>query len=89
MNLINFLEAYIGYVGMILINICYLPQLIKTIKTKDVSSISLSRYLLLTSGLVCYLIYSLIRKDMVYNISNIVSTLQSLLMIFLILKYRN
>lgn len=81
------LQLLIGFIGVILINSCYLPQLIKTIKSKKAGDISLMFYLLLISGMFFSLTYAISRRDIVYVVSGISSIIQSGLMIFLKIKY--
>ena len=80
--------TWIGFIGMIFLNICYLPQFIRTIKTKKVKDVSTTYYLCLFCGLTMYLIYSIINRDIVYFISNVSSLTQTTIMLFLIRKYR-
>lgn len=49
----------IGYIATFLITICYIPQVVHTYKTKDVSGISLGMYCALSLGVGLWLIYSL------------------------------
>jgi len=77
----------LGFLGMIFINIASLPQVIKTIITHETGGISLSFYLVLFTGLTCYLFYSLKRKDVIYILSNTISLSTSGLMIFMILLF--
>ncbi len=81
------LQMLIGFIGVVLINSCYLPQLIKTIKSKKAGDISLMFYILLISGMFFSLTYAISRKDIVYIVSGISSILQSGFMIFLKIKY--
>jgi len=80
--------SWIGFVGMLFLNLCYLPQFIKTLRTKEVDDLSIKYYLLLGTGLTFYLIYSIIRRDLVYFISNVSSLTQTIIMLGLIWRYR-
>jgi len=77
----------IGLLGMICINICYIPQVLKTAVTHNVSGISLPFFLLLFTGLFLYLIYAIKRRDIIYIISNISSLIQSFLMICMVILF--
>jgi len=77
----------VGFLGMIFINIASLPQVIKTGITHETGGISLSFYIVLFTGLTCYLFYSLKKKDVIYILSNTVSLCTSGLMIFMILLF--
>lgn len=76
-----------GWVGMGIINICYLPQLIKVLNTGEVAGLSSLMYGLLAVGLFCYLIYSIKIRDTVYIVSNLVNMSFALFLLGLILFY--
>jgi len=80
-------SSWIGFTGMLFLNLCYLPQFIKTLRTKEVKDLSITNYIMLSIGLNFYLIYSIIRRDLVYFISNVSSLTQSLMMLGLIWWY--
>ncbi len=52
-------STLLGYVAGTLTTISFLPQAIKTIKTKDTHGISLIMYLVFTSGIIMWLIYGI------------------------------
>jgi MtN3 and saliva related transmembrane protein len=80
--LFNF--EYIGYLAAVLTTGSFLPQAIKTIKTGDTSSLSLSMYSLFTMGVLCWLVYGLYLE----NIAIIVSNTITLLLAACILGYK-
>jgi MtN3 and saliva related transmembrane protein len=49
----------IGFLAAILTTISFLPQAVKIIKTKDTSSISLTMYVIFTTGVLCWLVYGI------------------------------
>ena len=77
-----------GWLGLILIQGSTIPQIYKTIKTKDVKGVSLALWIIVFLGLFCYLVYSLIIEDMIYMVSNVLGLIGTILMICLILKYK-
>lgn len=48
-----------GLIAAVLTSTSFLPQALKTIRTKDTSSISLSMYILFTFGTLMWFIYGL------------------------------
>ena len=48
---------FFGYMAGILTAICFMPQTIKTIRTKDVKGLSLTSYFIYTIGILCWVIY--------------------------------
>jgi MtN3 and saliva related transmembrane protein len=63
----------IGFIAATLTTISFLPQIIKIIKTKDTSSISLKMYLIFTMGVFLWLIYGLLNSDKPIIIANLVT----------------
>ena len=78
----------VGWVGFALIQTFYLPQIIKIVKSHDVSGLALPSWFILTVALVFYLIYSISIHDPIFIAGNAVGALQATIMIGLILKYR-
>ncbi len=68
---------YIGYIAAVLTSTSFLPQAIKTIKTKDTESISLWMYLMFVLGVVLWLVYGLFLKDMPLIMANTVTLILS------------
>ncbi len=78
----------LGWIGFILVEAFYVPQLIKTVKTKDVAGFSLTAWGVLWLGMAFYLIYSIIIHDLVFTVGNSVGLAASTFQIILILRYR-
>ncbi len=47
----------IGYVAGVLTTIAFLPQIIKAVRTRSTKDISLSMWILLFTGVLCWLVY--------------------------------
>jgi len=77
----------VGWAGFALTQIFYIPQIIKILRTHDVSGLALPSWFILTIALLCYLIYSVYRHDIVFIAGNAAGMVQSLFMIALILKF--
>lgn len=90
----NFLLNLLPSIAGILLGICYIPQIVKTIKTKDVSSMSLSFWVILNFALTFLLINSIvvfITSDYEvwgYMATEIFNEGLALVMLILVLKYR-
>lgn len=78
----------LGWLGFALVQVFYVPQVIKIVRTRDVSGLSLSAWVILWLGLFFYLIYSVFQRDPVFIAGNAIGVVQSSLMIGLLLKYR-
>ncbi len=66
---------FIGYLSAFLTSVSFLPQAIKTIKTKNTEGISLLMYLLFVTGVVGWTIYGFLIKNNVIIIANIFTTI--------------
>ena len=77
-----------GWAGFALTQIFYIPQIIKILRSHDVSGLALPSWFILAIALLCYLIYSVWRHDLVFTVGNAAGMVQSLVMIVLMLRYR-
>ncbi len=66
-----------GYIAGTLTTISFLPQVIHAWRSKDLSSISLSMYLIFVSGIVFWLIFGIMADIKPTIVSNIVTLLLS------------
>ena len=48
---------FLGYFAGVLTTVAFLPQVIKALRTRSTKDISLSMWVLLFTGIVCWLIY--------------------------------
>jgi MtN3 and saliva related transmembrane protein len=65
----------------------FVPQVIKTIRTRDTKGISLLMYSIFSLGVLLWLVYGIIRSDIPVVIANAATI--SLAVIVLILKIKN
>jgi len=66
----------------------FIPQVIKTIKSRHTRDISLLMYIVLTLGLFLWLIYGLFRKDIPLILANSISFSFSFVILFLKIRHR-
>ena len=78
----------VGWAGFALTQCFYIPQIIKILRSHDVSGLALPSWFILAIALLCYLIYSIWRHDLVFTVGNAAGMVQSLFMIVLIMRYR-
>ncbi len=76
-----------GYAGIILVNVAYLPQIVKTVRLRRANQISPLFYTSIVAGICCYLVYAIWREDPVFMISNTIGLVQPILMVYLALKW--
>lgn len=83
------MDTIIGLIAGLLTTFAFLPQIIKTIKTKDVEAISLIMYFCYTIGVIGWLYYGFVINNIVLLVTNSFSFIFGLVMISLKLKYKN
>ena len=76
-----------GYVGATLTTLSFLPQAIKTIRTRDTRGISLGMYAVFTVGVAFWLGYGIVLHSWPMIVSNIVTFVLS--STILVLKLRH
>lgn len=60
----------LGLVATCFTTSSFVPQVITTYKTRDVSGISLPTYLIITIGLALWLVYGLLKHDLPLIVAN-------------------
>lgn len=64
---------FVGYVAALCTTVAFVPQALKTIKTKDTRGISLWMYLIFTLGVFLWLAYGVAIKNYPVMIANAVT----------------
>ena len=77
-----------GLLAAFCTTISFLPQAIKTIRTKDTSAISLPMYVLFTGGTVLWLIYGILFKSTPVMIGNFVTLVFASIILAFKIKYK-
>jgi MtN3 and saliva related transmembrane protein len=77
----------IGGVAAFLTTAAYVPQAIRTIRTRQTRDLSLGTYFMLAAGLALWLVYGLILSSMPLILANIVTL--ALVGVILVLKLKN
>ncbi len=67
----------IGYIAATLTTASFIPQAIKTIKTRDTSGISLAMYTIFTTGVSFWLVYGILLKNPIIITSNAITFILS------------
>ena len=65
------------------------PQLWKTIKTREVDDVSPGMFMVLITGLALWVIYGIIKSDLPIIVTNGLAFLLNSVMLFLFYKYRD
>jgi MtN3 and saliva related transmembrane protein len=78
----------IGFVAALLTTIAFLPQVYKTWKTKDVSSLSLPMLSMFFIGVILWLIYGTLKQSPAIIFANGTTVISTLLLLYFKLKYQ-
>lgn len=78
----------LGFLAASLTTFSFLPQAVKTIKTKDTSGISLIMYSMFTLGILGWLIYGFLKQDIPLFLANLVTFLLASTILGLKIKYK-
>ena len=62
-----------GYVAATLTTLAFIPQAVKTLKTKDTRSISLGMYIVFTVGVGFWLMYGIYLHSLPMIVSNVIT----------------
>ena len=76
-----------GYLAAAMTTLAFVPQALKTIRTRDTRSISLGMYVVFTIGIAFWLVYGIAMNSMPMILSNIVTFLLSATILGLKLKH--
>lgn len=77
-----------GYVAATLTTLAFVPQALKTIRSKDTRSISLGMYVVFTIGIAFWLAYGIVLDSIPMILSNIVTFALSATILTMKLKYK-
>lgn len=78
---------WIGYVAATLTTLAFVPQAIKTIRSKDTHSISLGMFAMFTVGIVFWLAYGFVLMSWPMIVANIITLMLSATILALKLRY--
>ncbi|MBW4612986.1 MAG: SemiSWEET transporter [Desmonostoc vinosum HA7617-LM4] len=84
----DFITA-LGISAGVLTTIAYLPQLIKTWKSKSADDLSWSMLIVLCTGIILWLIYGFSVQDLPIIGANIVTLIFASIILILKIKYKN
>jgi MtN3 and saliva related transmembrane protein len=80
--------TWLGLIAAFCTTISLLPQTIKIITQKQTRDISLSMYIIFTSGVLLWLVYGIMTKDMPVILANVVTFVFSFIILVLKIKYK-
>jgi MtN3 and saliva related transmembrane protein len=84
--LITFINEHLGYIAGFLTTVSFLPQALKTLKTRCTKGISISMYALFVMGVLIWTIYGFLHDNKAIFIANSVTFIFSLPILLIALK---
>lgn len=72
----------LGFIAAVLTTSSFLPQVIKTVRTKDTSGISLYMYLFFVLGIILWFIYGLRINSMPIILANLFTGIMSMIILY-------
>lgn len=84
----NFLGELLGYIAGVCTAIVFLPQSIQTIKTKDVSGLSLGSYVIYCIGMVSWIAYGVYLNSIQMMLFNTISLFFAVIILYMIITRR-
>lgn len=82
------LITIVGLAAAFCTTISFLPQAIKTIRTKDTASISLSMYALFAFGTLLWFLYGLFSSNLPVSLANGVTLVFAMIILIYKLRYK-
>lgn len=84
----NFNVEIIGLIAATFTTAAFVPQVVKTWKTKSGENLSLSMYLVMLTGVIMWLIYGIQINSLSIILANIVTIILVCVIIFLKFRYK-
>tara|TARA_B100001029_G_C14716865_1_gene262982 strand:- start:229 stop:492 length:264 start_codon:yes stop_codon:yes gene_type:complete len=78
---LEFLFKYLGFIAGFLTTIAFLPQVLKVWSSKSTRDISLSMFIIFTTGVTLWLIYGIIIDDTALIFANAITLMLSILIL--------
>jgi MtN3 and saliva related transmembrane protein len=75
-------------VAAICTTISFIPQALKTLKTKQTKDLSLSMYSMFTIGIVLWLIYGILVRDIPLMVANVITLVFTSMILILKIKHK-
>lgn len=80
--------TWTGYVAAILTTLAFVPQAVKTLRTRDTRSISVQMYVVFTIGVGFWLVYGIVLRSWPMIIANIITFLLAASILAMKLRWR-
>ncbi|HOU84030.1 MAG TPA: SemiSWEET transporter [Spirochaetota bacterium] len=81
-------STVLGYAAAFFSTVSFVPQVIKTLKTKDTSGISLLMYSVFTAGVALWLIFGIMTANMPVTIANVIVLILASMVLVMKIRYK-
>jgi len=82
----HILGEFLGYLAGISTAVCFLPQTIKTIKTKDVKGLSFLSYVIYNIGILSWILYGAYLHSIQMIVFNAISLIFAFTILYMIVR---
>lgn len=79
----------LGYIAAFCTTVAFVPQVVKTYKSKSAASLSLGMFLFFTGGVVLWLIYGIMINEYPIIAANVVTLILAVTLIYFKLRYKD
>ena len=77
----------VGFTAAVLTTFSFFPQVVQTWRTKSAKDLNLGMFLMLTVGIVCWLVYGILLGEWPIIAANTLGALNSSIILFFKLRY--
>lgn len=84
----NYIEL-IGLVAALLTTSAFVPQVIKTYKTKNVEGLSFAMYFVFFIGVLLWLVYGIFIESFAVILANLITAFLAFILLYFKIKYQN
>ncbi|HOF32993.1 MAG TPA: SemiSWEET transporter [Spirochaetota bacterium] len=81
-------STVLGYAAAFFSTVSFVPQVIKTLRTKDTSGISLLMYSVFTAGVALWLIFGVMTSNMPVTIANVIVLILASMVLVMKIRYK-
>jgi len=83
------MTEYIGFAAAVCSTVAFLPQVIKTYRSRSAKDLSLGTFSILASGLLLWLIYGWLMQDMPIILANFLTLMLALSLLVMKFKFKS
>ena len=82
------ISQFVGWVAGTLTTLCFVPQVVKVLKERNTTALSLPMYVAFAIGVSCWLVYGFLTESLPIIAANSVTLILALTIIFMKIKHK-